>query len=256
MPQQGLAASGAAPWSGARVRRVQRCGSTNDLALEALRAGERDLWIVADEQTGGRGRLGRAWTPRPGNLYASLALVDPAAPAQAPQIGFVAALAAHDAAAAITGASARFGLKWPNDLLFDRRKVAGVLIEGTTLPGGALAVAVGVGVNVVDHPADTRIPAAALAEARAGVDAAATFAALAAAMATRLAQWRDEGFSAIRREWLARALGLDERITVARGADTLEGVFVGLDGEGRLRLQGDDGLSVVDAGDVFLTSAF
>lgn len=249
------AATAVAPRTVARARHVARCGSTNDLALEALRAGERDLWIVTGEQVAGRGRLGREWTPRPGNLYASLALVDPAPPARAPQIGFVAALAALDAAVAVTGAPRRFGLKWPNDLLLDRRKVAGVLVEGTTLPGGSLAVAVGIGVNVVDHPAETRTPAASLREARAGVTFDETFAALAAAMATRLAQWRDDGFAAIRRDWLAVALGLGERIAVARGADTLEGVFVGLDPEGRLQLDEASGRRVVDAGDVFLTGA-
>jgi BirA family biotin operon repressor/biotin-[acetyl-CoA-carboxylase] ligase len=236
---------------GFRLNWVARCGSTNDLAMQALRGGVDRVWTVTDEQVDGRGRMGRPWTPRPGNLYASLGLIAPALTAESPQIGFVAALAAHDAATRATGAT-RFGLKWPNDLLLDRRKVAGILVEGTMLADGRLAVAVGVGVNVVDHPDGTRYGASDLAAVRPGVTAAQTFAALSDAFALRLAQWRGEGFAAIRAAWLERAVGLGELVRVNQGDDVVEGRFEGIDAGGRLLMRCADGSRRIDAGDVFL----
>ena len=97
------------------------------------RAGERGpLWITAARQTAGRGRRGRAWMSEPGNLYASLLLTDPAPPAHLPELCFVAALAMHDAVAELRRRGWRRGstLKWPNDLLLDGAKFAGILIEG------------------------------------------------------------------------------------------------------------------------------
>src|SRR6266566_10111148 len=105
--------------------------STNAQALRLARAGERGPhWIVAKEQSAGRGRRGRAWISPGGNLYATLMLTDPAPATAAPQLGFVASLALHDAAVATAPALAsRLALKWPNDLLCAGRKIAGILIE-------------------------------------------------------------------------------------------------------------------------------
>ena len=92
-----------------------RCGAATAIAGR--------LWIVAGEQRAGRGRHGRPWVSPRGNLYASLLLVDPCEPAVAPQLGFVAGLALHEAVAAETGLAApRLALKWPNDLLLDGAK--------------------------------------------------------------------------------------------------------------------------------------
>lgn len=237
---------------GYRVSWIARCGSTNDLAMTALREGADRLWVVTGEQVEGRGRMGRTWTPRPGNLYASLGLVDPAPIAESPQIGFVAALAAHDAAARVCGGG-NFALKWPNDLLLERRKAAGILVEGTSVGEGRLGVVVGIGVNVVDHPPDTRYGASELRAVRADATAAQTFAALSDAMAIRLAQWRGEGFGAIRAAWLERAAGLGETIRVGQGEEAVEGRFEGLDAFGRLVLSTSQGTRRVEAGDVFLS---
>ena len=86
-------------------------------------------------QTAGRERRGRTWVSEPGNLYASLLLNDPAPPAHFPELSFVAALALHDAVAGrVPGLASRLALKWPNDLLIDRNKFAGILIEGEGAP--------------------------------------------------------------------------------------------------------------------------
>lgn len=239
---------------GYRLSWIARCGSTNDLAMEALREGADRLWVVAGEQVDGRGRMGRRWTPRPGNLYASLALLDPAPVAESPQIGFVASLAVHDAAMRVC-CGGGFSLKWPNDLLLDGRKAAGILVEGTRVAQARLGVAIGIGVNVVDHPPGTRYGATELGAAQSGVTAARTFAALSDAMAARLAQWRDAGFGAIRAAWLDRAAGLGETIRVTQGEGMIEGRFEGLDAQGRLVLSGFHGTQRIDAGDVFLADA-
>ena len=146
--------SSAASRGGYRLEAFDRLGSTNDEAMARARAGDPGrLWIVAGEQGRGRGRHGRHWASPPGNLHASLLLVDPCPPALAPQLGFVAGLALHEAAAACGVAPGRLTLKWQNDLLLDGAKVAGILLEGAAGPGGGLAVVIGWGVNVAHRPA-------------------------------------------------------------------------------------------------------
>src|SRR5215813_8228038 len=129
--------------------------STNSEALAYARAGEQGpLWITARAQTAGRGRRGRTWVSEPGNLYGTLLLTDPAPPERAAQLSFVAALATHDAVSACAPAlGGRLTFKWPNDVLLDGAKLAGILIEAEgTRP---LLVAVGIGVNCRHHPAAT-----------------------------------------------------------------------------------------------------
>src|SRR5229473_5485322 len=107
-------------------------GSTNAEALAYARSGERGpLWITARRQTAGRGRRGRTWVSEPGNLYATLLLTDPGPAERAAELSFVAALAVRDAIVEMApGLGSRLKVKWPNDLLIDRAKVAGILIEG------------------------------------------------------------------------------------------------------------------------------
>jgi BirA family transcriptional regulator, biotin operon repressor / biotin---[acetyl-CoA-carboxylase] ligase len=238
--------------AGTRIKTYETLGSTNAEALALARAGERGpLWITARSQSAGRGRRGSTWASPPGNLYATLLLTAPAPPAQAPQLCFVAALALHDAVSGIAPVPGpRLALKWPNDLLLDGAKIAGILIEGESKP--AFAVAIGIGVNCAAHPDDTAFPATDLAAAGAMVTPDGLLAALAEAMQTRLAQWnRGQGFAAIRADWLKRADGLGREIRVRLPERELTGRFEGLDEAGRLLLKGPGGVSTVTAGDVF-----
>jgi BirA family biotin operon repressor/biotin-[acetyl-CoA-carboxylase] ligase len=226
-------------------------GSTNAEALARARSGERGpLWITARTQTAGRGRRGRAWVSEPGNLYASLLLTDPAPPERAAQLSFVAALATHDAIAACAPAlAARLALKWPNDILLDGAKVAGILLEAE----GArpLVLAVGIGINCRHHPAATEFRATDLAAAGAGVAVEQLFATLSSAMVERLRQWH-EGFAGIRAAWLARAGGLGGELTARLGGRERTGRFEALDEAGRLLLRLPDGsLETIAAGEVF-----
>ena len=229
--------------------------STNSEALARAHAGDPGpLWITARAQTHGRGRRGRTWTSPPGNLYATLLLRDPAPAAAAPQLSFVAALAVHDAVRAAAGRHlVSLVLKWPNDLLCNNGKLAGILIEGEGRP---LAVAVGIGVNCRHHPADTAYPATDLRAAGVEIGPEQLLDLLSPAMLRRLAQWdRGRGFAAIRADWLARAHppGTELRLTLAERE--IIGLFETLDDAGRLILRRRDGTTeAIMAGDVFLTS--
>jgi BirA family biotin operon repressor/biotin-[acetyl-CoA-carboxylase] ligase len=235
-----------------RIDDLDAVDSTNAEALRRARAGERGpLWIIAREQSAGRGRRGTAWISSEGNLHATLMLTDPAPPAAAPQLGFVAGLALHDAAgAAAPMLAASLALKWPNDLLCKARKIAGILIEGE---GDPVTVAVGIGVNCRHHPDATEFPATDFAAQGADVDAAALINHLVAAMQARLTQWkRGAGFGGIRAAWLARAHGLARSMRVRLGERETTGCFETIDDTGRLMLRIRNGeLVQIAAGEVF-----
>jgi len=238
--------------AGVRHIALGSAGSTNAAALQRARAGERGpLWITAQSQSAGRGRRGNAWVSEPGNLYATLLLSEPAPQAEAPQLSFVAALALHDAVAdCAPQLEPALKLKWPNDLLLGRAKLAGILIEGESEP--VFAVAIGIGVNCASHPAETRFPATDLAAAGVLVTPDALFAALTGAMARRFAQWqRGKDFAAIRADWLERAAGIGQPLQVRLSDREISGCFKGLDDAGRLLLEQPGGYVTVTAGEVF-----
>ena len=228
--------------------------STNAEALRLARQGERGpLWIVAERQTAGRGRRGNAWISPAGNLYATLLLTDPAPAERAPELSFVAALATHDAIAEqAPGLAASLALKWPNDVLCNGAKLAGILIEGERV-ADALAVAIGIGVNCRHHPGGTPYPATDLNAAGANVAAAGLLGSLSATMPRRLAQWRrGAGFADIRAEWVERAAGIGGDMLVRLPGSEIAGRGEGLDPHGRLQLRLADGsLQAIAAGEVF-----
>jgi BirA family transcriptional regulator, biotin operon repressor / biotin---[acetyl-CoA-carboxylase] ligase len=238
-----------------RLEAHEALRSTNETALARARAGDPGpLWITASRQTAGRGRRGRAWVSEPGNLHATLLLTDPSPPHRAAELSFVAALAVHDAIVALAPAGLpRIAIKWPNDVLIDGAKCAGILIEGEGAGGGPLAVAAGIGVNCAHHPPDLAFPATDLAALGLAVDPAALFDVLSRTMLDRLAQWdRGNGFPVIRADWLERAAGLGGTVRVLVGDRELEGQFETLDGAGRLLLRLPGGTTqAIAAGDVF-----
>jgi BirA family biotin operon repressor/biotin-[acetyl-CoA-carboxylase] ligase len=243
----------AARAAGYRLIVRDEVGSTMEEARRALHQGEPGkLWIVARSQNAGRGRHGRQWGSPPGNLYASLLLTDPCEPALAPQLGFVAGLALHDAASTLLGSAApRLKLKWPNDLLLGGAKTSGLLLEGESR-AGRFAVVLGCGVNIASCPADTPYRATFLkAEApQASVEAMLT--ALSDAWARRFALWSQPGgFGPTRAAWLERAAFLGETITLRLPNDPVSGRFAGIDPTGRLELETEAGRRVIDAGDLF-----
>jgi BirA family transcriptional regulator, biotin operon repressor / biotin---[acetyl-CoA-carboxylase] ligase len=246
----------AAAAAGYRLATHEKLASTNAEALACAQQrhdATTPLWITAREQTAGRGRRGNTWISPAGNLYATLLIFDPASPKDAPQLSFVAGLAVHDAIRGRAPAlSAQMTLKWPNDILCGGKKIAGILIEGSSLAPG-LAVAIGIGVNCKHHPPHTFYSATDLAAAGSDVSADDLFFALSGSMMQRLAQWRrGAGFSATRSDWLDRAIGIGGDMRVRLPDRELIGRCEALDEAGRLLLRLADGsLETITAGDVF-----
>jgi BirA family biotin operon repressor/biotin-[acetyl-CoA-carboxylase] ligase len=243
---------GAASAIGFRLSVFGEVGSTNDLALTAATNGDPGRhWFVATAQSAGRGRGGRAWTSRPGNLFSTLLLVDPCPAPDLPKLGFVAGIAAHRAISELAPQLAGVRLKWPNDVLVDGAKLAGILLEGRALPGGAQAVAVGIGMNCRHHPDNLAYAATDLAACGVPGGPEAVFPLLSDAMAETLAVFAGgQGFAAVRNAWITAAHGIGTVVTVRQGTKTREGVFSGIDANGRLLLDEGSVLSVIDAADV------
>jgi BirA family biotin operon repressor/biotin-[acetyl-CoA-carboxylase] ligase len=241
--------------AGVRLATYDEIGSTNAMALARAREGENGpLWIVADRQTAGRGRHGRVWVSKPGNLFATLLLTEPAPPQRAPELAFVAAVSLYDAVSeAAPAVQPRLKLKWPNDLLCGGAKLAGVLIEGE-----GSAVAIGIGINCKHHPIGTAYAATDLEASGVTVSPDEVMSLLSKAMVDRLAQWQcGAGFAAVRGDWLARAQAHGTAINVRIGEREIAGRYEGIDAGGRLLLRtADDRHEVIAAGDVFLLAAF
>lgn len=228
--------------------------STSAEARRRAEAGQGGpVWITAAVQTAGRGRRGRPWSTRAGNLAATLLTTTDAPPAEAAQLSFVAALAAADLADTCLGPGAA-RLKWPNDVLVFGRKCVGILVESGARPDARLWLAVGVGVNLAHAPDDVERPATAFAEHMA-VPPPAPLDAL-EVLATRFEHWRrlwaTQGFAPIAAAWTDRAFGLGGPCEARLPNRTLGGVAERLEADGALRLRLADGsVERITAGDVF-----
>jgi BirA family transcriptional regulator, biotin operon repressor / biotin---[acetyl-CoA-carboxylase] ligase len=240
--------------AGYRLVVHREIGSSNDEAMQVARRGEAgNLWIIAEQQTKGRGRQGRQWTSPPGNLYASLLLIDPAPPQRAPELGFVAGVALAHALRPLVARDARVRIKWPNDIVFDGAKLAGILLESMRLADGRLACVIGIGVNCQSSPNDLPYRTAALSDLVAmPVSPADVFLGLSAQMVAWGKVWASgAGFAQIRSEWLALAAGIGTKIKVNLPTRVLEGTFQTIDAAGRLMLDSEGAAIAVEAGDVF-----
>jgi BirA family transcriptional regulator, biotin operon repressor / biotin---[acetyl-CoA-carboxylase] ligase len=241
--------------AGVRLEALATVGSTNKEArIRALRGERTPLWVTAEAQTAGRGRMDRSWASPAGNLYASLLLRAPSPYEHAPELAFVAALALRDAVIAEAPALASvLAFKWPNDLLLADQKCAGILIEGEATPGESLCVVIGIGINCASHPPAAAYPATDLRSHGADIAPDRLFLCLSATMCRRLAQWdRGRSFAAILDDWLAAAHGIGEEIAVRIGSAEKRGRFAGIDRSGRLILElRGGGTEKISAGDVF-----
>src|SRR4051794_39866090 len=191
-------------------------GSTNAEAVSRARDGEQGpIWFVTSEQTAGRGRRHRPWIAPRGNLASSILETMEISAAIAATLGFAAGLALEAALRKVSSEASlrragsdemKFALKWPNDLLAGKKKLAGILLEAEALADNRLAVVVGIGTNVVAAPEGTPIPATSLKALGIHISAEELFAALSDAWAEYRGIW-DEGcgFAEIRQKWLQRA---------------------------------------------------
>lgn len=242
--------------AGYRLRSYDRLDSTNSEAMRLAIEGERGpLWIATDEQTAGRGRQGREWQSFLGNLAASLLITGDLKLSDAATLGFVAGLAVHEACS-IHAPRLSLSLKWPNDLLANGSKLAGLLLESQNL-GDRLALVVGIGVNVVAAPEGMGYPAASLAGLGCAIQAEDLFTSLTDTFAKYDSLWdRGRGFADIRRLWLERAHGVGKSVSIHMGDRIEHGLFETLDQQGCLILRKPDGTRcTIAAGDVYFGDA-
>ena len=233
--------------------------STQRVARDLAHDGaEEGTIVIAEAQSAGRGRLGRSWHSPPGtNLYCSIVLRPPLPPGGVPQLALVLGLAAADAVAAVAGLEV--GLKWPNDVVLDGRKAAGILTEMEAEVERVHHVVAGLGVNVNAEAFPPELAATAtslrLAAGR-PVDRAVLTAALLAAVERRYDRFVAEGFAPVRREWEQRSWLGGKEVRVASPEGELHGRVLGLDDDGALRLETPVGLRRVVAGEVTLPGAY
>jgi BirA family transcriptional regulator, biotin operon repressor / biotin---[acetyl-CoA-carboxylase] ligase len=252
--------------AGYRLAAFDQIGSTNAEALLRARDGETGpIWFVTSEQTAGRGRRHRPWIAPRGNLASSILEVIDASPSIAATLGFAAGLALESALrkvsveASLRSAGSdhmKFSLKWPNDVLAGRQKLAGILLEAEAMADKRLAVVVGIGTNVVAAPEGTPTPATSLAALGVQIGAEELFTALSDAWTQFRGIWNNgQGFGEIRKLWLERAAGLGERVAIQTGSSMIEGTFDTLDEAGCMIVRTSDGrLLPITAGDVYFGS--
>jgi BirA family transcriptional regulator, biotin operon repressor / biotin---[acetyl-CoA-carboxylase] ligase len=253
--------------AGYRLTAFDRIGSTNAEAMARARDGERGpIWFVTSEQTAGRGRRHRPWIAPRGNLASSILEVIDVPPAVAATLGFAAGLALEAALrrvsieASLRAAGSdhmKFSLKWPNDVLAGRQKLAGILLEAEAMAQDHLAVVVGIGTNVVAAPEGTPTPATSLAALGVHIGAEELFTELSDAWAEFRGLWDNgRGFGEIRKLWLERAAGLGQPVAIQTGGAAVEGTFDTIDEQGCLIVRTAGGKRVpIAAGDVYFGAA-
>ena len=216
---------------------------TSAEAMRRVLAGERGpMWIMAQRQTSGRGRSGRAWSSQPGNLFASFIAALDCPPAKAGQLSLVAGVAVIDAIRR-AGDVPGLRLKWPNDILVGTAKTGGILVESTSRPPqpGPIAV-IGVGLNLVSAPDDLGRAATFLANHALALSPREALCFLAQTMSDWIGIWNNgEGFAPVREAWLARAGSLGEVLTVNAAGGPVTGSFAGIDDSGALLIDDADG---------------
>lgn len=214
-------------------------------------------WVLAGEQMAGRGRRGRPWQSPRGNFYASLVMQPEGPPEQAALRSFVAALSLFDACVAVTGLPQVFALKWPNDVLLNGGKLAGILLESAGQGGRINHLVIGIGVNLIGAPPPEAVepgavpPVSLLGETGLRITPESFLNHLAPAFAAWERRLTTEGFAPLREAWLSRAARLGERIRARTGTTTREGIFETIDTGGALVLDMDGTRVAIPAADVF-----
>jgi BirA family biotin operon repressor/biotin-[acetyl-CoA-carboxylase] ligase len=222
-----------------------RTDSTNAVALKlAAEGAEHGTIVVAEEQTAGRGRLGRAWYSEKSNgIYASVILRPPLSPVAAPVLTLMAGVAAQKAVSSTTGLAV--DIRWPNDLLVNGKKVCGILTEMSAEVDRLHAVVLGIGINVNNQqmPAELESTATSLRmEAHRGISRVHLLAALLREIERHYQLLINDGNSAITERWAAAStFAWGKRVRVATGEGGVRATTAGIDPNGALRIRHDDG---------------
>ena len=231
---------------GREIRHVERCASTNDLAKELARAGAASGAVVlSEEQTAGRGRAGRRWhSIRGAGLYVSLVYRPDPRPRPPPLLQITTGVAVAHAAMRLTGKRAR--IRWPNDVLFGGRKVAGLLVEALDVGTSDTVYVVGIGLNVNHEPEDfppelTKIATSLRIEAE---EALTRFDVLATLLGS-LEEWYDRmcagDVEAVAAAWRPLSSLLGKRVVLFRGDRRTTGEIKDLSPVDGVRISDDEG---------------
>lgn len=244
-------------WPTGYDRRVlAEVDSTNSEAARVAGELTGPTWIMALNQTAARGRRGRGWSNPAGNFAATLVLHPAEPPEQAALRSFVAALALYDTIVAATGRTQGLSLKWPNDVLLNGGKLAGILLESAGHGSRLSHLAIGIGVNLRSAPDVGEVeqgavrPVSLLSETGADVGPELFLTLLAQAYARHEAQFTTYGFGPIRTAWLARAARLGDVITARTSRAEITGTFETVDETGNLVLTTRDTRHAIPAAEV------
>lgn len=237
---------------GKKILSLQEAVSTNSVAFRMAEEGaDEGSVVIAEFQTGGKGRLGRKWASPPGvNLYCSIILRPPIQPVAAPQLTFLSVVAVARAIEKLTALQAR--IKWPNDILIDGKKVAGLLNEMSAETDKVNFVILGIGVNLnmtpAQFPEELRHPATSLfIESGEMVDRTAFTVVMLQELDSLYTTFLSQGYAPARREWLERSRLEGVLVTVTDNNSVRRGRVTGIDEYGALLL--DSGEQIL-AGDV------
>jgi BirA family biotin operon repressor/biotin-[acetyl-CoA-carboxylase] ligase len=245
-------------WPAGYDRRVlAEVDSTNAEAARAAPGLTGPTWILGLRQTAARGRRGRAWATPEGNFAATLVMRPTETTERVALRSFVAALALQDALVEVTGRAQGFALKWPNDVLLNGGKLAGILLESAGQGGGVSHFAIGIGVNLVSAPPAEALepgavrPVSLLSETGIRVTPEELLDRLAPAYARHEAQFATYGFAPIRAAWLDRAARLGQVVTARTTREEITGTFHTVDENGNLVLSTAKSRVAVPAAEVF-----
>ncbi|QMU57795.1 MAG: biotin--[acetyl-CoA-carboxylase] ligase [Boseongicola sp.] len=243
------------PWPDNTARIV--LDQVDSTMVEAARRAptlDRPTWIMARRQTAARGRRGRSWTAPDGNFAATHLMKPGGDPATAALRSFMAANALFEALAMKIDRT-HLALKWPNDVLLNGGKVAGILLESTGRAGGVDWLAIGIGVNLVSAPPPDEAahfpPVSLSGEGGEATDQDEFLSLLASNLATEEAIFTTLGFGPIRDKWLRNAARLGEVITARTTRDEITGTFETIDEAGQLVLTTAKGRVTIPAADVY-----
>ena len=226
-----------------KILHFPKLNSTNSHAKQLLEEDQAlPFWVVADEQTQGRGRMGRDWVSVKGNLFTTTVRRVRAKPAKLSALSLLTGVALYEAIDGIANGSVALSLKWPNDILSNHAKLGGILIE--TQPTDTIDqtdLIIGIGVNITSNPALENKDTVCLASLGVSTSRDRLFEALAGHFITWLERWdHGKNNADIIAAWLEKAHPLGTVLTVQSGPKQVKGRFMGLNEQGALLLKLDN----------------
>ncbi len=238
---------------GNKIYTFDSIDSTNNCAKAVAGIGAAEgTVVITEEQTAGKGRLGRPWQANPNeNLMFSLVLRPRVSADSLNLLPLYVAVAVAQAIEAVTGLNV--DCKWPNDILYKGKKVAGILIEGSVKQNAVDYVVIGIGVNVNQVRFDGELSTKASSlrmEARKEIDRAVLFREILKGLESDYMSFQTSGFQSVVPQWLARSSMVNRTISISQQGNTISGVVKGLSADGGLVLQTNGAEKTVFAGDV------